>query len=93
MNVDFVDLFFVSFLAIAAVHGFLAGWTKLLYRKKATGQLSSCELRVKQGTASLEHRVTVFTRAFFASLFTFQVYFLALCCAAIAYLLFGLVAD
>jgi hypothetical protein len=93
MHPNFFEIFFLSFLAVAAGYGLVAGWTKLFYRNKAVGQLTGHELRIKQGTASIEQRLAVFSRAFFGALFTYQVYLLALCCAGIAFLLLRFVAD
>lgn len=85
MTLSFIELFFLSFLLVASAHGVLAGWTVLLYKKKSVGQLSGDQLRVKQGTATLEHRINVLVKTFFTSIFTYQIYLLALFASAILY--------
>lgn len=87
MAVTFWETFFLSFLVVAISYSFIASWTKFLYKKKSWGQLSPNELKVKQGTASLENRVDIFARTFFASLFTYQVYLVALVLGIIVYLI------
>lgn len=87
MHPGFIELFFFSFIGVAAIYGFLAGWTPFFYRKKAVGQLRGDELRVKQGTAGIDNRLSVLGRTFFLSFFTYQVYLLALVVSGVLYLL------
>jgi len=87
MNPNFAELYFLAFLAVASTYAFLKSWTRLPYRRMPVGRLSGNELRVKQGTASIENRLTLFGLTFFSSLFTYQVYLLALVIAATIYLL------
>lgn len=85
MITGFLELFALCFLIVAVGYGALAGCTSLLYRKKSVGQLRGDELRVKQGTASLEHRFNVAVKTFFTSIFTYQVYLLALTISCVIY--------
>ena len=85
MEVTFWELFFVAFLISALLYSFLASWTRLLYRGKSWGQLSANELKVKQGTATIENRIDLFVRTFFLSLFTYQIYLVALLLGSIVY--------
>lgn len=78
MHASFIERYFFCLLAIAAIYGVLASWTPVFYRKKAVGQLRGNELRIKQGTASVDNRLSVMVRTFFLSFFTYQVYILAL---------------
>ncbi|SHO44804.1 hypothetical protein [Desulfopila aestuarii] len=90
MQPSFFELFFFCFLLIAASYGLLASWTSIFYRKKAVGQLRGNELRVKQGTASIDNRLSVLARTFFLSFFTYQVYLLALALSGGIYLIYQL---
>ena len=85
MIADFFELFALCFLIVAVGYGVLAGCTGLLYRKRSVGQLRGDELRIKQGTASLEHRLNVAVKTFFTSIFTYQVYLLAVTMSGIIY--------
>lgn len=87
MNLSFIEIYFFAFLTVALTYAFLKSCTRLLYRKKPAGRLRGNEFRVKQGTASLENRLTLFGQSFFSSLFTYQVYLIALVIAAAMYFL------
>lgn len=86
MYTSFGELFLLSFLVISCLYGVLASLTRILYRNKLAGQLNNHELRVKQGTASLDNRLNLFVRAFFGSFFTWQVYVMALAISGAGYL-------
>jgi len=90
MHSSFIELFFLCLLVIAAIYGLLASWTPLFYRKKAVGQLRGNELRIKQGTASIDNRLSVLARTFFLSFFTYQVYLLALVSSGMLYIIYTL---
>lgn len=87
MKPNFAELFFFSFLIIAAIYAFLASWTPIFYKKRSVGQLRGDELLVKQGTARLDNRLSLFFRTFFSSAFTYQIYLLALLLSGSVYLL------
>ena len=87
MNVSFFELFFLAVVVCAIIYSFVASWTRILYRSKSWGQLSANELKVKQGTATLENRVDLFVRTFFTSFFTYQVYLFALALSGFGYLI------
>ena len=84
---DFWEMFLLAFAIIAVGYAFLASWTTIFYKRKSPGQLTRGELKVKQGTASFEVRTNLFVRALFSSLFTYQIYLLALLTGGAAYLL------
>jgi len=90
MHPSFIELFFFCLLVIAAIYGLLASWTPFFYRKKAVGQLRGNELRIKQGTASIDNRLSVLARTFFLSFFTYQVYLLALALSGMLYIIYQL---
>jgi hypothetical protein len=85
MNVDFWDVFMLAFVAVAAGYALLASLSSVLYRRKALGRLTKHELKVKQGTATFENRMDLFVRTFFVSLFTYQVYLIALALGSSVY--------
>lgn len=84
---DFWELYLLAFMVVAVGYGLLASWTAILYRGKALGQLKPGELKVKQGRATVEVRMDLFVRTFFACFFTYQVYLLAMIIAGGTYLL------
>lgn len=86
MTPDIWEMFLLVFTAVAFCYSFLASCTALLYKSKSVGQLSRSELKVKQGTASLEVRVNLFVRTFFSCFFTYQIYLLALFIGGAVYL-------
>lgn len=86
MAPDIWETFLLVFAAVAFGYSFLASCTALLYKRKSVGQLSRSELKVKQGTASLEIRVNLFVRTLFSCLFTYQIYLLALLVGGAVYL-------
>lgn len=78
MDLDIGEIFIYTFVGVAIGYAFLASWTSLFYRKKAWGQLTRAELKIKQGNATLENRMDLFIRTLFASFFTYQVWLLTL---------------
>jgi hypothetical protein len=86
VNVNFWEIFLFAFVAAAGGYSFLASCTTVFYRKKAWGQLSPTELKVKQGSASFENRIDLFIRTLFVSLFTYQIYLLAFMMGGLMYL-------
>ncbi len=88
MTADFWEVFLLAFIIVAVGYALLASLSPVLYRRKALGRLTKNELKVKQGTATLENRMDLFVRTFFTSLFTFQVYLLALLLGTCVYFIF-----
>lgn len=86
MTANFLELFLLAFVVIAIGYSGLASCTTLLYRRKSWGQLRPNELKVKQGSASIENRLDLFMRTFFTCVFTYQIYLLALVLGGLAYL-------
>lgn len=78
MGSSFLEIYIITFLAVLAIYVFLAGWTTLFYRKKAWGQLSQNELKVKQGTATLENRLDLSAQSVVTGLLTWQLHLIAL---------------
>lgn len=87
MKPSFPELYLLFFFVVAGIYSVLAGWTTIFYRKKPFGRLSPGELKVKQGTATLENRIDLFFRTLVSCLFTWQVHAVVL---ALAGVVFGL---
>jgi len=85
MSANFLEVFLYAFFAVAAGYAVLASFTTIFYKKKSWGQLTRNELKVKQGTATIENRMDLLIRSFFTSLFTYQVYLVALLVAIVLY--------
>ncbi|WP_136797021.1 MULTISPECIES: hypothetical protein [Desulfosediminicola] len=85
MELNFLEVFLYSFFGVAVGYALLAGFTPIFYKKKAWGQLTRNELKVKQGTATIENKMDLLIRSFFTSLFTYQVYLIALLIAVLVY--------
>lgn len=79
----FAQWFPVLLLALVLVvvgNALLASCTDLYYRRKAWGQLSHSQLRIKQGRAEVDHRLNVFFQALVFGLVSPRLY---LCAAAL----------
>lgn len=78
MDIGFLEVYITTFLTVSVIYVFLAGWTTLFYRKKAWGQLSQNELKVKQGTATVENRLDLCAQNAVKGLLTWQLHLIAL---------------
>jgi spore coat protein CotH len=78
MGVGFLEVYIITFLAVLAIYLFLAGWTTIFYRKKAWGQLTQNELKVKQGTATIENRIDLCAKSAVTGLLTWQLHMITL---------------
>jgi hypothetical protein len=88
MVAELWEVLLLAFVAVAIGYALLASLTPVFYRRKALGQLTKNELKVKQGTATLENRMDLFVRTFFTSIFTYQVYLLAITLGSGVYFIF-----
>lgn len=77
LNEKWVSMLLFSFLFVAFANALLASFTKVYYKRKSIGRLSHSELRIKQGTASFEHRLNVFTLSLVFSFVTFRIYLIS----------------
>ena len=68
----------LSFLLVAFSNSLLASFTSLYYKKKPVGQLSHSQLRIKQGTATFEHRLNVFAQSLVFCFITLRIYLITL---------------
>ncbi len=75
---NWLMLLLYSFLFVALGNSLLASCTSILYKDQSTGRLSHSQLRIKQGTATLEHRINVFAQSLIFSFITFRIYFITL---------------
>ncbi len=71
-------LLFLSFCLVTITNSILASCTTLYYKQKPVGRLSHNQLRIKQGNASLEHRLNVFAQSLIFSFVTFRIYLFSL---------------
>jgi hypothetical protein len=71
-------ILFLSFCLVAIVNSLIASGTTLYYKKKPVGRLSHNQLRIKQGNATLEHRLNVFAQSLIFSIVTFRIYLFTL---------------
>lgn len=85
MAANYLELFLYSFFAVALGYAILASFTTIFYKKKSWGQLTRNELKVKQGTASVENRMDLLIRSLVTSLFTYQIYLIALFLSTLVY--------
>ena len=86
-GIGFIEIYLLAFLIVSVGYGLLAGWATAFYRKKAWGQLSANELKVKQGTASLENRLDLFFRSLATGVFVWQLHFAALLVSSLVVML------
>lgn len=82
-----MEIYLLAFLIVAVGYGVVAAWATVFYRKKAWGQLSANELKVKQGTASLENRLDLFFRTLATAVFVWQLHLAALLVASLIFML------
>lgn len=75
LSENWLSLGVLSFTIISAVSALLASCTTLFYRNKAGGQISHSQLRIKQGNATLEHRLNVFALSLIFNFASFRIYF------------------
>lgn len=77
LDENWATLLFICFLAVAVGHSFLASCTTIYYKQKSSGHLSHSQLRIKQGSASVEHRLNVFAQSLVFSFLSIRIYFFA----------------
>ncbi|TKB27329.1 hypothetical protein FCL47_04085 [Desulfopila sp. IMCC35006] len=71
-------LLLYSFLLVALGNSLLASCTAIYYQNQSIGRLSHSQLRIKQGTATLEQRINVFAQSLIFSFISFRIYFITL---------------
>lgn len=71
---NWLDLLLVSFLLVALANSLLASCTGIYYQNIATGRLSHSQLRIKQGTATFEQRLNVFSYSLVFSFISLRIY-------------------
>ena len=74
LNENWSTILLISFLLVALANALLASCTNIYYKKKSIGHLSHSQLRIKQGTATFEHRLNVFAQSLVFCLVTFRIY-------------------
>jgi len=77
LNENWFEILLISFLLVAVVNALLASYTNRYYQNKSIGHLSHSQLRIKQGNATLEHRLNVFALSLVFSFVTFRIYLIA----------------
>ena len=74
LNDNWPSILFLSFCVVTITNSLLASCTNLFYKNKPVGRLSHNQLRIKQGNATLEHRLNVFAQSLSFSLVTLRIY-------------------
>lgn len=67
-------LFFISLAVTALLNALYASSFKQFYRNLPIGRLSHSQLRIKQGNATIEHRINVFVQTLIFSCLSLRVY-------------------
>jgi hypothetical protein len=67
-----------SFLLVAVTNSLIASFTTIYYKNRSIGQLSHSQLRIKQGNATFEHRLNVFTQSLIFCFISFRIYLFTL---------------
>ena len=75
---NWLTLLLYSFLFVALSNSLLASCTAVYYRNKSIGRLSHSQLRIKQGTATLEQRLNVFAQSLIFCFISFRIYIITL---------------
>lgn len=75
LHEDWLSIGLISFTIVSIVTALLASCTNIFYRKKAVGQISHSQLRIKQGNANFEHRLNVFALSLVFNFASFRIYF------------------
>jgi len=78
LNVNWSGLFFITFFSVAVINALLASCTTIYYRKKSSGHLSHSQLRIKQGNATIDHRLNVFVQSLLLCFVTLRMYLITL---------------
>ncbi len=78
LNEKWPAILLISFLLVACANALLASFTTIYYKNKSLGHLSHSQLRIKQGTATFEHRLNVFAQAFVFCFLSLRIYFITL---------------
>lgn len=77
LSENWLFLIFISFVFVTVINGVIASTWRNYYQKVASGRLSHSQLRIKQGNATFEQRINVFTHTFVLSFFKFRIYFIS----------------
>ncbi len=75
---NWTTMLLVSFMFVACANALLASFTKIYYKNKSLGHLSHSQLRIKQGTATYEHRLNVFTQTLVFCFLSLRIYIITL---------------
>jgi len=77
LNEKWFTILLISFLFVAFVNAMLASCTKIYYKNQSSGHLSHSQLRIKQGNATLEHRLNVFGQTLIFCFVSFRIYLIS----------------
>jgi hypothetical protein len=77
LNEKWFTILLFSFILVAFVNAILASCTKIYYKNQSSGHLSHSQLRIKQGNATLEHRLNVFGQTLIFGFVTFRIYLIS----------------
>lgn len=77
LSENWLYLLFISFAVVTITSSVIASTWKQYYRNVPIGRLSHSQLRVKQGNATPDHRINVFTHSLILCLFKFRIYLIS----------------
>lgn len=78
LNEKWSTILLTSFLFVSCANALLASCTTIYYKNKSLGHLSHSQLRIKQGTATFEHRLNVFAQTLVFCFLSLRIYFITL---------------
>lgn len=82
LHQSWVTILFVSFISVLLCNALIASFVSSYYKKIPIGRLNHSQLRVKQGNATLEHRLNVFVLSFLFGITSLRNLFLTIILAA-----------
>ena len=75
LHEDWLSLGLLSFTIVSITSALIASCTGFFYHQKAWGQMSHSQLRIKQGNATIEHRLNVFALSLIFNFASLKIYF------------------
>jgi len=78
LHENWLSLLLLSFCAVSVAKALLSSCTNIFYREKSFGQMTHSQLRIKQGNATIEHRLNVFVHSLLFNCGSFRIYFITI---------------
>lgn len=83
LHQNWPTILFVSFISVLLCNAIIASFASSYYKKIPVGRLNHSQLRIKQGNATLEHRLNVFVLATLFGITSLRNLFLTLILAVV----------